>query len=163
MKLIAIAVVAANGVIGDGDDQPFKFPEDWAHFKRTTTGHPMIMGRKTYEAMGLLSNRTSIVLTRNPSSVRFPDERPRGATGMVATTIDEALEMAAAIDDEVYLIGGGQVYRLGWAHVDELNITEVHEDAEGTVTFPRIDPDEWREVSRDPRGEFDFVRYVRER
>lgn len=163
MTIKAIAVVASNGVIGDGIDQPFKFPEDWARFKKVTMGHPLIMGRKTHEAMGLLPGRTSIVLTSRPDAIEFPlgeDGRPRG---YAVDSLGKALEHALGRDEEVFVIGGGQIYRLAWDHLDELDITEVHAEAEGSVTFPEIDPEQWQEVSREPRGEFDFVRYARKR
>lgn len=163
MTIKAIAVVASNGVIGDGKDQPFKFAEDWARFKKVTMGHPLIMGRKTHEAMGLLPGRFSIVITRRPEMIDFPaaeDGRPRG---VAVSSFADALEAAHGRDDEVYVIGGGQIYELAWRHLDELDITEVHAQAEGSVVFPAIDESEWTEVSRDERGEFDFVSYERVR
>ena len=162
MKLIAIAVVASNGVIGDGNDQPFKFAEDWARFKKITMGHSMIMGRKTHEAMGLLPGRTSIVITHHPEKLSFPvseDGRPRG---IAVTSWEQAVQVPTGDADDVrYVIGGGQIYRLAWPHLDELDITEVHAQAVGSVLFPEIKPEEWKEGSRQPRGEFDFVRYTR--
>lgn len=162
MKLIAIAVVASNGVIGDGNDQPFKFAEDWARFKTITMGHSLIMGRKTHDAMGLLPGRTSIVITRHPDRLSFPaaeDGRPRG---VAVSTWDEAVQVPTGdADDLRYVIGGGQIYQLAWPYLDELDITEVHAQAAGSVRFPDIRPEEWEEVSREPHGEFDFVRYTR--
>ena len=69
--------------------------------------------------------------------------------------------MAASLDDVVYVAGGGEIYRAAWSVLTELDITEVHADAEGAVRFPEIDPGQWREVRREPRGEFDFVGYER--
>lgn len=163
MTLIAIAVVARNKVIGDGHDQPFKFPQDWARFKRVTMGHPMIMGRRTHEAMGLLPGRPSIVMTRHPELIEFSvgqDGRPRG---YAVDSIGKAIEVAAGLDEVVYVIGGGEIYRQFMPMLDELDLTEVHADAEGSVRFPEVDPDDWVEVSREPQGEFDFVRYERRR
>ncbi|MDI9628873.1 MAG: dihydrofolate reductase [Acidobacteriota bacterium] len=162
MKLIAIAVVAANGVIGDGADQPFKFPEDWARFKRVTMGHPMIMGRRTHDAMGLLPGRTSIVVTRSPDLVTFSPDADGQLRGVAVASIDQALDVASQLDDVVYVIGGGQIYHQMLPLVDELDITEVHADAEGGVLFPDIDPQIWIEVEREPHGAFDFVRYERD-
>lgn len=158
-RLTAIAIVAANGVIGDGRDQPFKFTEDWARYKRVTMGHPMIMGRVTHEAIGrALPGRTTIVLTRDPTSVRVGT----GEDVRVAASLDEALELAADLDDEVaFVAGGGAVYRAAWEHLTHLDITEVRQDAEGSVLFPEIDPRVWREVRREPRERFDFVGYER--
>ncbi len=164
--LIAIAIVAKNGVLGDGNTQPFSFPEDWRHFKDATLGHPMIMGRKTYQAMGerLLPGRTTIVVTRHPEQVRFPEASASTASntrGLAVSTPDEALAIAREIDETVYVCGGGEIYRYFLPLTDLLDLTEVHAEADGSVFFPAIDPDQWREVSRDPRPEFDFVRYAR--
>lgn len=161
MRIVAIAVVAANGVIGDGTDQPFKIREDWARFKRTTMGHPLIAGRKTYDAMGLLPGRTLIVVTRDPESVQAPDVVPEGAHLLVATSVDEALELAEQRDYVCYVVGGGQIYREVWDRLTELDLTEVHQDAAGDVTFPPVADDVWQEMSRELRGDFDFVTYTR--
>ncbi len=161
MPITAIAVVARNGVIGDGEDQPFKFREDWARFKKVTMGHPMIMGRKTHDAMGLLPGRVSIVVSRNPQRVQFDQAPDDAARGYAVGSLAEAIELAKTLDDQIFVIGGGQIYRLAWPILDELDLTEVHAEAEGEVRFPEVDDQQWRETSRDPRGEFDFVRYVR--
>lgn len=161
MPLIAIAVVASNGVIGDGNDQPFKFPADWRRFKQVTMGHPMIMGRKTHDAMGLLPGRVSIVITRRPELIEFPLDDAGQPRGFAVDSVLRAIEVARGLDQTCYVIGGGQIYRAAWQYLDVLDITEVPQDAPGSVTFPEIDPDEWVEVSREPQGEFDFVRYER--
>ncbi|HBO53839.1 MAG TPA: dihydrofolate reductase [Janibacter terrae] len=160
MPVIAIAIVAANGVLGDGEKQPFEFAEDWARYKRVTSGHPMIMGRATHDAIGRwLPGRTTIVVTRSPEAVELPgDGRAEGRT---ATSVAEAIDLARSLDDTVYVAGGGQVYAQAWDELDELDLTEVHADAEGSVLFPDIDPDVWEEYRRDPRGAFDFVGYRR--
>jgi dihydrofolate reductase len=163
MPVIAIAIVAANGVIGDGDRQPFEIAEDWARFKRVTLGHPLIMGRRTHEAIGRwLPGRTTIVITSHPESVTLPepDEGPQ-RTGHAVASFDDALQLARGIDDEVYIAGGGSVYEQAWPYVTDLDLTEVHQAAEGAVRFPRIDPAEWVEVERDARDGFDFVHYRR--
>lgn len=157
---IAIAIVAANRVIGDGEDQPFKFAEDWRRYKSVTMGHPMIMGRRTHEALGrFLPGRTTIVVTRHPERVDIPE----GADAVAVGSLQAALDLAASQDDTVFIAGGGAIYAAAWPVLTDLDLTEVHADAEGSVRFPAIDPGEWREVSRDPRGEFDFVRYARVR
>ncbi|MFT8396320.1 dihydrofolate reductase [Propionibacterium sp.] len=160
-QLIAIAVVAANGVIGDGRDQPFKFTEDWARFKRTTMGHPMVMGRTTHDAMGLLPGRTSIVVSHDPHTVKWPDAMPEGSRGIAVSSVESALARALELDDLVFVIGGGQIYKACWPWLTGLDITEVHSEAAGEVMFPVIGDDEWREASREPKGEFDFVSYHR--
>lgn len=162
MPVIAIAIVAANGVLGDGEEQPFKFAEDWARYKKVTMGHPLIMGRRTQDAIGRwLPGRTTIIVTRHPERVDLPtDGRAEGRT---ATSVEDALAQARELDDTIYVAGGGEIYRALWDELDELDLTEVHADAEGSVTFPSVDPEEWEEYRREPRGQFDFVGYRRVR
>ena len=159
-SFIAIAIVAANGVIGDGEKQPFEFAEDWARYKAVTQGHPMIMGRGTHDAIGRwLPGRTTIVVTRTPQAVELPTDGR--ADGRAVASLDEALALARSLDDTVYVAGGGQVYAQAWDELDELDLTEVHAEAEGAVRLPDVDPGDWVEVRREPRGEFDFVGYER--
>ncbi len=160
-RVIAIAVVASNGVIGDGKDQPFKFREDWARFKKLTTGHPLVLGRTTHDAMGLLPGRTSIVVSRHPEAVNWPQDAPEGSAGIAVGSIEEALARAAELDEVVFVIGGGSIYRASWPWISELDITEVHSTAQGSVRFPEIDPQEWQESFREPGAAFDFVGYTR--
>jgi dihydrofolate reductase len=168
MRIIAIAIVGANGVIGDGERQPFEIAEDWARFKRVTLGHPLIMGRRTHDAIGRwLPGRTTIVVTRTPASVVLPkpDEgRPvdKMAIGYAVASLDAALELAATLDDqEVYVAGGGTIYEQAWPRITDLDLTEVHQEAEGSVRLPPIGPEEWVEVSRERHDGFDFVSYRR--
>lgn len=157
-RVIAIAIVGANGVLGDGASQPFAFAEDWARYKRVTLGHPMILGRRTHAAIGrFLPGRTTIVVSRHPERVEIPE----GVDARAVSSLDAALELAASLDDVVYVAGGGEMYRQAWPRLTELDLTEVHADAAGSVFFPDVDPGQWREVRRDPRGEFDFVGYQR--
>ncbi len=158
MEVIAIALVARNGVIGDGTAQPFSFAEDWRRFKRVTLGHPLIMGRRTVEAIGrFLPGRTTIVVTRHPGRVIVPD----GADARVAGSLVEALRVAAALDDVVFVAGGGTIYEQAWPYLTALDLTDVHADAAGDVRFPDVDPGEWEETRREPGPEFDFVGYRR--
>ncbi|MXR40858.1 dihydrofolate reductase [Halobaculum sp. WSA2] len=164
-RVSLVAAVAANGVIGADGGMPWHFPADMRHFKETTTGHPVIMGRRTYESIasdigGPLPNRTNVVLSR--SSPDLPDEV------IVAESIEEALAAARGDAaergvDTVYVAGGGAVYEQFLSLADELVLTEVHGAYEGDTTFPEFDPDEWREVERDGRDDFDFVVYERAR
>jgi len=160
VRIIAIAIVAENGVLGDGEKQPFEFAEDWERYKRVTSGHPMIVGRATHDAIGRwLPGRTTIVVTRSPGRVELPTDGR--ATGYAVSSLEEALALATSLDDTVYVAGGGDIYRQAWPHLTELDLTEVHAPAQGVVRFPDVDPAEWVEVRREPRGEFDFVGYVR--
>ncbi|MCC6498104.1 MAG: dihydrofolate reductase [Propionibacteriaceae bacterium] len=158
--MIGIAIVGANGVIGDGDRQPFEIAEDWARFKRVTSGHPLIMGRRTHDAIGRwLPGRTTIVVTRTPEAVELPaGGRPAGhAVG----SLEAAFDLAGSLDDVVYVAGGGTIYEQAWERLTDLDLTEVHAEAEGSVRLPPIHPDAWVEVSREPRDGFDFVSYRR--
>ena len=160
MRIIGIAIVGANGVIGDGQRQPFEIAEDWERYKRVTLGHPMIMGRGTHDAIGRwLPGRTTIVVTSHPERVQLPTNGK--AVGHAVTSLDEALSLARSIDDEVYVAGGGTIYRQAWPELTDLDLTEVDAEADGTVFFPEVDPAEWQEISRDPRDGFAFVHYRR--
>ena len=155
-RITLIAAVARNGVIGADGAMPWHLPEDFAFFKRTTMGHPLVMGRATFDAIGRpLPGRRSIVITRTRNW------RHDGVE--VAGSMPVALDLAASGrgGDEVFVIGGGQIYRLAMPVADRLLITEVDLEPEGDVTFPRIDALEWVEVSRDKRDGFSFVEYRR--
>lgn len=160
-RIIAIAIVAANGVLGDGERQPFEFAEDWARYKRVTSGHPMIMGRRTLDAIGRwLPGRVTIVVTSRPETVELPADGK--ATGFAVSSVATALELACSLDDdEVYVAGGGSIYDQAWPYLTDLDLTEVHAEAEGSVHFPEVNPAEWSEVRREPHAEFDFVGYRR--
>ena len=160
MRIIGIAIVGSNGVIGDGHSQPFQIAEDWARFKQVTLGHPMIMGRRTHEAIGRwLPGRTTIVVTSNPDAVELPAEG--SGIGYAVGSLEEALELAETLDDEVYVAGGGSIYVQAWPELTELDLTEVDAEADGTVFFPQVEPTEWQEVSREQRDGFAFVHYLR--
>ena len=155
-RITLIAAVARNGVIGADGAMPWHLPEDFAFFKRTTMGHPLVMGRATFESIGRpLPGRRSIVITRTRNW------RHDGVE--VAGSMPLAIDLAASGrgGEEVFVIGGGQIYRLAMPLADRLLITEVGLQPEGDVTFPRIDPFEWVEVSRDERDGFAFVEYQR--
>jgi dihydrofolate reductase len=147
-----IAAVGRNGVIGDGSSMPWHISEDLKFFKRMTMGHPMIMGRRTFEAMGVLPGRRSIVLTRR--------EDWRHADVETAHSLAEALSLAGPAD-EVFIVGGGEVYREAMPYAARLVITEVDQSPEGSVTFPEIDHTQWQETEREPHDGFAWVTYIR--
>jgi dihydrofolate reductase len=160
VPLTAIAIVDANGVIGDGEHQPFEIAEDWARFKRVTSGHVLVMGRRTHDAIGRwLPGRTTIVVTTRPESVALPADGR--ADGRAVGSLADALALASSLDEQVYVAGGGTIYAQAWPLLTDLDLTEVHAVAEGSVRLPPIDPAEWVEDSRDPREGFDFVHYRR--
>lgn len=158
-RITLIAAVARNGVIGADGDMPWRIPADFAFFKRTTMGHPIVMGRATFDSIGRpLPGRRSIVVTRSRTWSHAGVE--------VSHSLADALELASRDGGgEVFVAGGGQIYRLALARADRLLITEVDLEPAGQVTFPRIDPDEWAEVSRvvvtDADPAYAFVEYLR--
>ncbi len=145
-----IAAVAENGVIGDAGTIPWHLPDDFAHFKATTLGHTLVMGRATYESIGRpLPGRTTIVLSRDPAW---------SAEGvLVATSYDEALKLAADLPGDVYVAGGAAIYALALPSADEQILTEVRLAPEGDTFYPPFDRDEWVEIRRESRAEFDLV------
>lgn len=147
-----IAALGRNRVIGDGEGMPWHLPEDLRWFKRQTTGHPMVMGRRTFDSMGALPGRRSIVLSRDPGLAATGDV-------VVARTLDEALDLAAASDggEEVFVVGGGEIYRQTLARADRLLLTEVHRSPEGSVTYPEIDGAAWSLTWRDEREGFTWT------
>ena len=164
MQIISIAAVADNNVIGTGTEIPWKIPEDWERFKARTTGNYLVMGRATYEQIGRpLPNRTTIVVTRRDD---FVAPAPQGATRvLVAHTIDEAITMAStdrmqARDHTIFIGGGGEIYAQTMDLATGLDITKVHQSPEGSTFYPEIDPAQWDEISREPHGEFDYLRYA---
>lgn len=142
MKLSIIVAVAENGVIGHNNQLIWRLPEDLKMFKRLTSGHPIIMGRKTFESIGKpLPNRTSIIITKNPE---FQIE------GCITVhSLEEAIEAASEIEEnEAFIIGGAEIYRLALPFADTIYLTEVHHTFEGDTFFPAIDKDIWEEVNR---------------
>ena len=147
MTLTLVVAMGANGVIGVDGGLPWRLPKDLAHFKQLTMGHPMVMGRTTYESIGRpLPGRTTIVLTRDP---QWSSEGVE-----VASSLESALERARQLDDEVFVVGGAQVYAqaLEAGLVDLLCVTRVAASPEGDTWFPAIDWEGWREVGQVPHG-----------
>jgi dihydrofolate reductase len=149
-----VAAVAANGVIGRDGGLPWHLPDDLRHLKRLTRGHVLVMGRRTYDSIGKpLPERTTIVVTRQP------DWRAEGV--LTAASVPEALVRAAEIDDEVFVLGGEEVFRLSLPEADAMVISEVDARPDGDTVFPSVDWTLWREVSREPYDGFDVVTYTR--
>jgi len=136
-----IAAVADNGVIGHRDGRlPWSLPADLARFKRLTLGHTLIMGRRTFEAIGRpLPGRRTIVVTRDPGWSAAGVETAHG--------LDAAVAAAGA--GEVFIAGGGEIYALALADAGALRLTHVHMAADGEVRFPAIDWSAWRETWRE--------------
>jgi dihydrofolate reductase len=139
-----IAAVAQNGVIGSENRLLWHISEDLKRFKAITSGHPVIMGRKTFESLGrALPNRTNIVVTRNPHYFA------EGVT--VADSLGEAIGMFPA-EEEVFIIGGAEIYRQAMELADRLYLTEVCRDYAGDTLFPEWDHDRWT-LTREERHE----------
>ena len=154
-EIIAIAAVAANGVIGTGNDIPWRLPADWQRFKALTMGHVLIMGRKTYDSIGRpLPGRTTFVITR--------DRVWRSDGVRAAPFLDEAFDQAMLLNpDIIFVAGGGEIYRAAWDRLTGLEITEVDQNPSGEVTFPEIAPDAWIETGREPHNGYSYVSYRR--
>jgi len=118
-------------IIGKGNDLPWRLPEDLKLFKRTTSGHPILMGRKTWESIGMpLPNRQSIVLTKNTSW------KAEGATTI--HSIDELSELEL-LDQHIYIIGGAQIYHLFLPIIDDLLVSYIYQTYEGDTQFPEFE------------------------
>jgi dihydrofolate reductase len=140
MKLSIVVAISTNGVIGRNNQLPWYLPADLKHFRKLTTGKPILMGRKTWESIGRpLPERKSIVITR---------DRDYTAAGAVVVTSIEAALKAAEPADEIMIIGGSELFREMLREVSTIYLTRVHADIEGTVFFPELDEREWREVDR---------------
>jgi dihydrofolate reductase len=136
-----IAALAENRVIGADNALPWRLPEDLRHFRRLTTGHAVIMGRRNYESIGKpLPQRRNIVVSRNPGYV---------APGCVVVPSLEAAFAAAGDDPEVFVIGGGEIYRQALARADRMYLTLVHATVAGDVRFPSYDARDWQERARE--------------
>ena len=162
MRVSIIAAVAENGVIGREGRLPWHLADDLRRFKRLTMGHTLVMGRKTWDSIGRpLPGRRMVVLSRQA------DFRPVGAE--VADSLDDALAVAqAAGDDETFIIGGAEVYRLALPRAERMYITRVHANIDGDAYFPILCWSDWRLVTAndraaDDKNDYDHTLQVYER
>jgi dihydrofolate reductase len=157
-RVTIIAAVAANGIIGRNNRIPWHLPEDLKHFKALTMSHSMIMGRKTWESLpGRLPGRRHIVVTRNP------DYRAEGATAVDSLA---AGIKAAGDSDEVFVIGGAELYAQALPIADRMQLTEIGTDFDGDTRFPDYDRARWAETGRESHQaktgfDYAFVTYQR--
>lgn len=163
MTVSLVAAVARGGVIGRDGTIPWHLPEDVARFKALTTGHAVVMGRKTWESIPSrfrpLPDRRNVVVTRNPEWSADGAER--------AGSVEEALRLLAG-DDRVFVIGGADIYAAALPHADELVLTEIDLDVDGDTFFPEFDHDAFEVISHEPSvsqdgARFAFVTYARTR
>ena len=158
--IILIAAIAANNALGKDNDLIWHLPADLKRFKKVTTGHHILMGRNTFESIGKpLPNRITVIITRNK------DYTFEGC--VVVNSIEKAIEVARE-DAQVFIIGGAQIYQQAMASglVDQLDITQVHQEFEADVFFPEIDFNVWEETAREDckadeknKHDYSFVTY----
>ncbi len=142
MIVSIIAAIGKNGELGFQGKIPWHIPADFKHFKETTLGHHLIMGRKTFESIGNpLPGRKTIVLTRGHHKIEGVD---------CVSAVSKALELCGQRgEDEVFIAGGGEIYNLFLPHAQRLYISEVDYEGEADAVFPKINLDHWHEVSSD--------------
>lgn len=156
--LSLIVAVAHNHVIGVKNTLPWHLPEDLKRFRALTTGHHIIMGRKTYESLGrLLPGRTTVIVTRNKHY------QLEGA--LVAHSLEAAIKMCKD-DNEPFVIGGAELYKDGLQLANKLYVTEVELEVAGDAYFPEIESKKWKETSREVHTSaqglnFSYITYIR--
>lgn len=141
MLLSLIAAASENNVIGKNNDLPWRLPNDMRYFKNTTWGMPVIMGRKTFESMSEpLAGRINIVITRQTNW------KPEGA--IVVSNLNDAIFVAKDADcKEVFVVGGGEIYKEAIKIADRIYMTRVHTITDGDAFFPEIDKSKWKRIS----------------
>jgi len=144
VRVSLIAAVARNGTIGRAGGLPWRLPDDLRRFRRLTTGHHVIMGRRTHASIGrALPDRTNVVVSRNPAY--------RADGCVVVPSLEAALDAArAAGEEEAFVIGGAEVYAAALPRADRVYLTEVEADVDGDVAFPELEASEWLESAREP-------------
>jgi dihydrofolate reductase len=141
-SIVMVAARARGGVIGRDGHMPWHLPGDFAHFKKVTLGHPLVMGRTTFESIGRpLPGRQSIVLTRDPAW---------SYDGvLVAQSVGEAIRLGAELDDIVSIGGGGVVYAEAMPHATHQILTEIDLEVGGDTLYPAFDESAWEETARE--------------
>lgn len=158
MRISIIVAVAKNGVIGKANgEMPWHVKEEFQHFKNTTLGYPVVMGRKTFETLGKpLKGRQNIIVTRNLSySVNYPEV-------IVLHSLDEAIDYCQINGEkQIFIIGGGEIYKQAISIADEMIISIMKFEAHGEVRFPEFDSSIWKVVSTEDYEKFEIFRYER--
>ena len=156
MIISTIVAVAKNNVIGRDNDIPWYLPADLKYFKKITTGHHILMGRKCYQSIGRpLPNRTNVIITRDPFFI--------SSNCVVCHSIEEGIDQAYANgEEELFIIGGGTIYDQTSHLWNKIYLTEVDLEVEGDVFFPEINSSEWeitdkQKLKADEKNEFDYV------
>ncbi|MBA9086613.1 dihydrofolate reductase (trimethoprim resistance protein) [Fontibacillus solani] len=139
MQISLIAAMDRNRVIGKENDIPWRIPNDWQYVKKTTEGHPIILGRKNFDSIGkALPGRRNIILSRD---IKLTIEGCE-----IAHSIKDVFDLCKN-EDEIFIFGGEQIYKMFMPYVEKMYITKIHHEFEGDTFFPEIDVDEWKEVS----------------
>jgi len=160
MMISIIVAVAENNVIGKDNKLIWHLPKDLKHFKETTTGHFIIMGRKTFESNGRpLPNRTNVIITK--------DKNYQAEGCVILHSLQDAINIAKN-DSEVFIIGGGEIYKQAMPIADRIYLTKVHHLFDGDTFFPEINMKDWTEVSRkdfesDEKNKYAFSILILER
>jgi dihydrofolate reductase len=158
LKKIIISAVAKNGVIGRSNgEMPWHVSKEFQHFKNTTLGFPIIMGRKSFDALGKpLKGRLNVVITNNPK-LHLPFDEVK-----IFNSLKEAVNFFESGNlDKIFIIGGGEIFKQAINFADEMIISIMDFDAEGDVYFPEFDKSDWDIVNRDTQEQFEIVYYVR--
>lgn len=158
MIISIIVAIAKNGVIGKANgEMSWHVKEEFQHFKNTTLGFPIIMGRKTFETLGKpLKGRLNIVVSKNKSYKTLFDDV------IIESSLDSAIENCKRINPErIFIIGGGEIYKQAISFVDEMIVTFMKFDAEGEVKFPFINNDDWKVEKIIDNDLFEIFRYLR--
>jgi dihydrofolate reductase len=158
LKIIIIAAIAQNGVIGrTNGEMPWHVKEEFQHFKQTTFGSAVIMGRKTFETLGKpLKGRENIIVTRNKDfKVDFDETK-------LVHSLEESISYCNSKNcKKVFIIGGGEIYRQALMLADEMILSFMKFEAEGEVIFPEIKSETWQQVLKEEREQFEIRKYVR--
>nr|AIA16716.1 Dihydrofolate reductase [uncultured bacterium] len=157
MIILGPVAIAKNGVIGDSNDLPWYLPEDLKHFKQITMGHTVLMGRKTYDSIikrlgKPLPGRVNVVITRQEDFQAQPSV-------LVFHSLEQALD--ALKKDDVYIIGGAQIFAAALPYAQKIYVTHVKKDYKGDVIFPEIDWQQWDMLDQEPHDEFTFATYIK--
>ncbi len=155
-----IAAAAENNALGKDNDLVWHLPDDFKRFKRLTSGHHIIMGRKTFESFPkLLPDRTHVIITRKD------DYNPEGA--IVVNSLEEAIRVSK-LDEQPFIIGGGEIYKMGIDRAERIELTRVHGEFDADTFFPEIDEEEWKLIDekfheKDEKHDYSFTYLTYER
>lgn len=158
--LTMIAAAAENNALGKDNDLVWHLPDDFKRFKLLTSGHHILMGRKTFESFPkLLPNRTHVIITRQE------DYHPENT--IVVSSLEEAIRVSK-LDDQAFIIGGGEIYKMGIEFADRIELTRVHGEFDADTYFPEIDEEKWQLVKeefheKDEKHDYSFTYLTYER